>query len=169
MLEGGKQTHPIFSYNLDLRKGISMKKVFSIIFAILILTTTALPAFAANNSSEVQPYYNNTITTSAAFRISSTGYATASYSYSAYDNYFTSATVVTKIQKRTLGLFWKTVDINQPNNTWVDTWTSVDKNYSHSYQLTDSGTYRAVVEFTINGTNGPADEITKETSTVTFS
>lgn len=139
-----------------------MKKIFSIILAMLILMTTALPAFAADASSEISPRYNNTSTTSVGFTISSSGKATASYSYNAYAQYFTGATVTTKIQKRTLGLFWTTVE------DWTDNWTSAYKSCTHSYQLTDSGTYRAVVEFEIRGTNGAADKIESTSDTKTY-
>ena len=139
-----------------------MKKIFSIIFAVLILVTSALPAFATDASTEISPRLNNTSSTTVGFSISSTGKATANYSYSAYAQYFTSATVTTKIQKRTLGLFWTTVE------DWTDNWTSTYKSYSHSCQLSDSGTYRAVVEFTINGTNGAADEIEMISNTKTY-
>lgn len=62
----------------------------------------------------------------------------------------------TKVQKK-VGLIWVTVD----NGNWTDTSSACNFSKSHSVQLSDKGTYRAHVKFTISGTGGSDDEITK--------
>lgn len=67
-----------------------------------------------------------------------------------------SATIETKIQKK-FGLIWITVS----DGSWTDTTTATSYSKSHSVQLSSTGTYRAHVEFTISGSGGSDDEITK--------
>lgn len=62
----------------------------------------------------------------------------------------------TKVQKK-VGLIWVTVD----NGSWTDTSSAYNFSKSHSVQLSDKGTYRAHVKFTVSGTGGSDDEITK--------
>ena len=47
------------------------------------------------------------------------------------------------------------------NGSWTDTSTSTSFSKSHSVQLSSKGTYRAHVVFTISGTGGSDDKITK--------
>ena len=68
-------------------------------------------------------------------------------------------TVTTYIQKKTLGLFWTTVDIGTSNKKWVDTSTDIYGQFVHQFQLKSTGTYRAVIEVVFSGAGGSDDVI----------
>lgn len=79
---------------------------------------------------------------------------------------FTSAEIHTYVERRTLGLFWVTVDNGQPNKTWVDTSTSLAHGKNYSLTLTQTGTYRVTAEYTFYGSSG--SESTTRQVTVTY-
>lgn len=107
-------------------------------------------------AESIQPYYNNIDNVGTSFSISSSGRATVNNSYSGITGTTKSVTIKTKIQKK-VGIIWVTVS----GASWTDTSTATNFSKSHSVQLSSNGTYRAHVEFTISGTGGKADEITK--------
>lgn len=129
-----------------------MKKLIAMALCIVILFMTVLPVFA----SGITVYSNNIYIADTSFSISSTGNATVSNSYMGKQGLVTKGTIVTKVQKK-YGLIWITVD----GGKWTDTSTATNFSRSHSVQLTSKGTYRAHVEFTISGTGGSDDKITK--------
>ena len=129
-----------------------MKKIIALILCFITLFTVTITAYA----SEIAPYSNNVYTTDVSFNITNSGKATASYEYQGKAGVIKSATIETKIQKK-FGLIWITVS----DGSWTDTTTATSYSRSHSVQLSSTGTYRAHVEFTISGTGGSDDEITK--------
>lgn len=129
-----------------------MKKLVSVLLCLMAFLTTSITVYSEN----VQTYSNNVSTTNTTFSISSSGKATVNNTYSGITGTTNSAKIVTKVQKK-FGLIWITVD----NGSWTDTSTAVNFSQSHSVQLSKTGTYRAHVEFTISGTGGSDDEITK--------
>lgn len=129
-----------------------MKKLIAIFLCIVTLFTVAFPVYA----SSITPYSNNIYSTNTSFSISSTGYATVSNNYMGKQGLVTKGTIVTKVQKK-YGLIWITVD----GGKWTDTSAATSFSQSHSVQLSSKGTYRAYVEFTISGTGGSDDKITK--------
>ena len=129
-----------------------MKKFMAICLCIVTLFSATITAYAGS----IQPYSNNVLTTNTTFSISSTGKATVSNTYSGITGTTKNAKIVTKVQKK-VGLIWVTVD----NGSWTDTSTATNFSKSHSVQLSKTGTYRAHVEFTISGTGGSDDKITK--------
>lgn len=129
-----------------------MKKLFAVCLCIVTLFSATITAYA----SDIHPYSNNVDTTKTAFVISSTGKATVSNTYSGITGTTTSAEIVTKVQKK-VGLIWVTVN----GGSWTDKSKSTSFSKSHSVQLSSKGTYRAHVVFTISGTGGSDDKITK--------
>lgn len=129
-----------------------MKRMIAVIFSVVILFTATITAYA----DSIQPYYNNIDNATTSFSISSSGKATVTNTYSGITNTTKGAEIVTKVQKK-VGLIWVTVD----DDSWTDTSTSVTFSKSHSVQLSSKGTYRAHVVFTISGTGGSDDKITK--------
>lgn len=129
-----------------------MKRTISLILCLVIFFTITTSVYA----SEITPYSNNVYTTDAYFAITSSGKATVSYEYRGKQGVIKSAKIVTKVQKK-FGLIWITVD----NGSWTDTSTAINYSQSHSVQLSKTGTYRAHLEFTISGTGGSDDKITK--------
>ena len=128
-----------------------MKKFIAVLLCLVTLFTVTITAYA----NSVQPYYNNVGSTNTVFTISSSGLATVKNSYSD-SNRVNKAKIVTKIQKK-VGIIWVTVD----GGSWTDTSTSTNFSRSHSVQLSSKDTYRAHVVFTISGTGGSDDKITK--------
>lgn len=129
-----------------------MKKIIAVVLCLVTFFTATITAYASN----IQPYSNNVGSTNTTFTISSSGLATVKNSYSDSLNRVKSAEIVTKVQKK-VGLIWVTVD----GGNWTDTSTSTNFSKSHSVQLSSKGTYRAHVVFTISGTGGSDDKITK--------
>lgn len=138
-----------------------MKKI--ICFVLCITTMFGLlsvSAFAASSQdSGIMPCYNNVGLTQSIFCIDPDGLAHVSVSYDGYSGITTGATITIRLQKKVLGLFWSTVDIGEPDDMWIDHASGYLYHNSHSYQLTDKGTYRAEINYTIYGTAGPADEV----------
>ena len=79
---------------------------------------------------------------------------------------FTSAEIHTYVERRTLGFFWVKVNNGQPNNTWVDTSTSLTYGKNYSLTLTQTGTYRVTAEYTFYGSSG--SETATRQVTVTY-
>lgn len=129
-----------------------MKKLIAIVLCFVTLFILTLPVYA----SSITTYTNNVNTTNTSFSISSTGNATVSNNYAGKSGLVTKGTIVTKVQKK-VGLIWITVD----GGKWTETSTATNYAQSHSIQLSSTGTYRAHVEFTISGTGGSDDKITK--------
>lgn len=136
-----------------------MKKVIALILMVMtLMSVLQIPMFAAT-ANEVMPLNNNTLAANVTFTISSSGLATVYTSYTGYSGVTTGGTITTKLQKRFLGIFWTTVDIGTDGEVWVDSSSEYRYATSHTYQLSDKGTYRVVVEFVVRGTGGAADEI----------
>lgn len=132
-----------------------MRKFLPLLLAVVMFCFSVVPVHA----EQAQPYYNNTMTVSGSFVITSTGEAIAAYSITGYQDYFKSAITVVYIEKLTLGLFWTRVDNGMPDKEWSD-FTSINPYINeHSIQLESRGTYRAVFEFNVMGTGGPRDVI----------
>lgn len=129
-----------------------MKKIVIALMALILIFTVTITAYA----SKITPFSNNVNSTKTTFSISSSGLATVKNTYSGITGTTKSATIVTKVQKK-FGLIWITVS----DGSWTDTTTATSYSKSHSVQLSSTGTYRAHVEFTISGSGGSDDEITK--------
>lgn len=129
-----------------------MKKVIAVMLCLFIIFTATITAYA----SSIQPLSNNVNSTDVFFSISSSGKATVSYEYYGKSGVTKSAEIVTKVQKK-VGIIWVTVN----GGSWTDTSTSTNFSRSHSVQLSSKDTYRAHVVFTISGTGGSDDKITK--------
>ena len=133
-----------------------MKKVISIMMALLLAFSTMSVVFAEPSDSEITPYYDNTIDAKASFSISSGGYATGTLRYSANSN-FTRATIYSYIEKK-VGSSWMRVYNGQSSNQWVESSYSASFTTSHSIQLASTGNYRFCVEFHMYGSK-PTDTI----------
>lgn len=143
-----------------------MKSKLTKITALLLLLIISLTIFIlpANADEPTRSKYYNTVSTTAGVF---SGVLSIQNTYTASANTgFTSATIRTYVERKTLGLFWVKVDNGQPDKTWVDTSTS--RNYSNSYSLTltQTGTYRVTAEFTFYGSSG-SESLTKQ-KTVTY-
>lgn len=144
-----------------------MKRLFQkMIVSILILCFAITPACSVSAATimqnEIMPYFNNVNTATANLSISDNGKLTINYKYTGYSGVTTKAVITTYIEKKTLGLFWKRVDIGTTNNEWVDTIYNYKYTGSRTHQLSSTGTYRVTVNFKIYGSGGAADEIERQ-------
>lgn len=143
-------------------KKYTLKKLISLIMAnVFLLLIVFVPAKAAVQD-EIAPCYNNVVSVSSMASVSSTGVLKVTNSYNGNSSVTTKAIITTYIEKKTLGIFWRRVDIGQTDDEWVDTIYNYKYSGSHSVQLPSTGTYRVTVEYVIYGSGGSADTITKE-------
>lgn len=132
-----------------------MKKTIAFILCVLtLMSVLQLPLFA-KSAEGVVPFSDSTVDATAILYIDANGKASATVKYTGYSSVTTGGTITTKLQKRFLGVFWKTVD----DQVWVDSSSSYHYSVTHTYQLSDTGTYRIVANFQIAGVGGTVDEI----------
>lgn len=129
-----------------------MKKIIAVILCFVTLFAATITAYA----SSIQLYSNNVLTTNTTFSISSSRLANVKNTYSGITGTTKNAEIVTKVQKK-IGLIWVTVS----GGSWTDTSSATNFSKSHTVQLSSKGTYRAHVVFTISGTGGSDDKVTK--------
>ena len=134
-----------------------------LIVAVLMFSTTMV-AFA---SSPYETRYNNTVMASSVATISDSGLLTVDNQFQGIRGKTTKGEITTYVEKRTLGFFWTRVDIGQPNNQWVDVVYDYLYDGTHTFQLSNQGTYRITVVYVISGSGGDADTIT-QTMTKTY-
>ena len=146
-----------------------MKKVlilfFSLVYAFGCISVTAYADFDKPEDEIIISEYNNVNEMRARLDITN-GNANVIIFYQGYDGITEGATITTKIQKRFLLVFWTDVDIGMPNNEWVDQSTATSYSNSHSVALSSTGTYRAIVSFTVYGSGGSPDTATIEKQAV---
>ena len=130
---------------------------------IMLLTVTTLLScftiFSSAEDAEITPRYSNVNSANVSFAITETGLAAVDVSYFGKPGITTQVKSEIYLQKKVLGLFWQKVNIGTTDNVWIDYSTNCDGGFFHSFQLSDTGTYRAVVEITFSGTGGTPDVI----------
>ncbi len=129
-----------------------MKKFIAACLCLVTLFTATITAYAGS----IQPFSNNVDTVTTSLSISSSGVATVKNAYYGIKGATKSAEIVTKVQKK-VGLIWVTVS----DGSWTDTSSATNFSKSHTVQLSSKGIYRAHVVFTISGTGGSDDKVTK--------
>lgn len=124
-----------------------MKKFAALILVVTILASLCIPVSAAEFSSN--PYYINTNQARVVLTIGDSGLAEITVLCTANSN-------ATKIQtttylERKIGSTWVRVNNGQTNNQWTASTTAKYLVKDYSYQLSITGTYRAVAVFTVSG------------------
>ena len=138
--------------------------IFCLLIAVLMMVSASTAAMAA---SLYETRYNNTVMASSVASISDSGLLTVDNQFQGIRGKTTKGEITTYVEKRTLGFFWTRVDIGQPNNQWVDVVYDYLYDGSHTFQLSNQGTYRITVVYVISGSGGEADTIT-QTITKTY-
>ena len=134
-----------------------MKRLLSLIVILAVLCSAiTLTVSAASRSSGITPYYNNVYGADQYFSIDENGNVHIGVSYSSDPGVVTSATVEVRLLKRTLLVIWTEVE------SWSDSSTSSIYSNVFTTTLNKTGTYKVEITYTINGTGGEADVITKE-------
>ncbi len=141
----------------------TLKRKISSVLALCLLIVPLCSFFAdAATQKGIMPLYNNTSYASAGMNINNNGSMEITYDFSGLNSKTTKVVITTYIEKKTLGLFWKRVDIGTANNEWVDTVYGIEYTNVRRFQLSEKGTYRVKVVFKAYGTGGAADEIPYE-------
>jgi len=120
---------------------ISIATLLLICFSVFVAQTITAKA-AVPEKRYVTPSY-----VSSTMAISDQGVMTITYQYSSDSSNTSKVEITTYIEKRTLGIFWTRVDIGTPDNQWIDTIYNYRYTGSRTYQLSDTGTYRAKVTY----------------------
>lgn len=138
--------------------------IFCLLIAVLMMVSASTAAMAA---SPYEIRYNNTVMASSVASISDSGLLTVDNQFQGIRGKTTKGEITTYVEKRTLGFFWTRVDIGQPNNQWVDVVYDYLYDGTHTFQLSNQGTYRITVVYVISGSGGDADTI-RQTMTKTY-
>ena len=129
----------------------SIKRITGFIaFTALLLAVLTIAMLTVGAATT----YNNTNHVSSEFTISSSGTATVKASYTGYQNVTTGANVVIVIQKK-MPLVWFPV----ANGYWEDDLTGWKNSVTHTVDLSTTGKYRAVFQYTVSGSGGASDVI----------
>ena len=132
-----------------------MKKLLCVLLVAIFSFSLAIQVLAAD--SLIMPRYNNVDYVNTEFNISDSGKAIVRVQYMGIEGETTGATITTKIEKKFLW-WWNDVD----GASWTDESNTHYCSNTHSYQLSKSGTYRATITYTVYGSGGEADVITRE-------
>lgn len=82
-----------------------------LVVIVLVLSATVGAIVASSNGTR----FNNTILASSVAAVSSSGLLTVTNQYQGISGKTTKGEITTYIEKKTWGLFWKRVDIGEPN------------------------------------------------------
>lgn len=145
---------------------MKMKKVIAVLFLVGCIFSFSTVVFAANEPQEtaaveisaVEPNRMTNIE-SALNRLSiSNGVATIRAYVYGYSGLATKCEVTVKLQERTLGLFWTTVE------TWSDSQNGDSSSVSESTAVTAGKSYRTIATVTVwNGSSSESRTLTSET------
>ena len=138
-------------------------KIASLFLICMLLMHCSITTYAAENYNDsrghVAPNFLNCSKCVVTFTVADPNTAYVGVTYNAYPDTFAQAKVTVQIQKRFLGLFWKTVDIGYSNNEWVDYSNAVNGYFYNSFVIDGTGTYRANFVVEIKGIDGSVDVI----------
>ena len=140
----------------------NVKKMMCMIFALILAFSCTLPVAAqesSNNEIPVAPRLSHCSRCVTTFAVDDPGVATVAVRYSGYQATFVEAKVTIQIQKKFLGLFWKTVDIGYTNNEWIAYSNELSGSFHNTFSIDGTGTYRAKFKIEIRGTDGTVDVI----------
>lgn len=126
-----------------------MKRITAILLTIVLLLATAVPTFAAVPEVAV-PYYANTSQAQINFVISDNGEASWTIICIGKSS-CTGIDAVTYLEYQ-VGNSWIRVDLGNANDEYTYSTTASRFYQSNKITLTTPGTYRAVVVFTVYGT-----------------
>ncbi len=126
-----------------------MKKITAIILTFILLLATAVPSLAAVPEVAV-PYYANTSQAGIPFVIRENGEAGWTITCLGKSS-CTGIDSVTYLEYK-VGSSWVRVDLGNENDEYTYSTTASRMVQSYDFTLTTPGTYRAVVVFTVYGT-----------------
>ena len=140
------------------------QKTLALILVIALCSPLITTVFA---SGEITPRYNNLVSATTTATVSSSGLLVVRHRLQGIQGVTIYTDITTKVEKKTLGLFWSEVDIGTTNNVWNIHVGSASYDGTRQCQLSSTGTYRITSTYVVTGTGGAADTITS-TCQVTY-
>lgn len=137
-----------------MRKTNLMRALTMLLVAALLCTG----GFAVHADDGIMPCLETVEYANLNFKIEN-GVASVSARYKALYSDFDYAKFTYKIQKKTFGFIWTTVDIGEPNNERTLYCYDQVGDVGLSYSISGTGTYRAVMKLEICATNGYVETI----------
>ena len=138
-----------------------MKKVIVLLLTVATLVS-CMAIYTSADDYEIEPYYTNVFRAGTSFNITPSGLSCVGVTYTGYADLLREAKCEIYLEKKFLGLFWNRVDIGVTDDVWVDYSNAITDNFYHEFQLSDTGTYRAVFKVTFYGNNGMNDVVEEE-------
>ena len=132
------------------------RKFLVLVVALMCLLTylTATASAATVPSETVMPCYDNVQSENFNFYVTSGGRLCVAVDYKGITGVFTQAKITVEIEKRFLGLFWRTVDIGYEDDLWVAYSTVCNGSFINTFATDGTGTYRANIKLEFFGKNG---------------
>ncbi len=141
----------------------TQRKIINSLVAALLLVVisigSVIPAYASE--PDIMPVLDNCNHCILDFYIVN-GVATVGVDYSGTSDSFTYMKLSVKLQKKTLGFIWTTVDIGLTNDTWTMLTETREGYILKNFNVSKKGTYRAVFDIEFHGNNGLVDEINEK-------
>ena len=134
-----------------------LKRLFTLLFAMYMFVTPSFAAIASNET-EIMPRWQSVSSIDSSLIIEDTGMAYVLIRYIG-SNTLQKITFETKLQKKFLFFFWGDVANGETDHTWVRSFTAQTGSFSHTLQLEETGTYRAVIDITAVSTDGSSETI----------
>lgn len=126
-----------------------MKKITAILLTLVLLFATAVPSLAAMPEVAV-PCYANTSQASVTFVINEEG--SASWTIACIGKSSCTGIYAITYLEYKVGNSWERVDLGNTNDQYTYSTTASRTVHTNEQNLTAYGTYRAVVVFTVYGT-----------------
>lgn len=123
--------------------------------------------FVPFEDAEAEMMYNNTTNALLSCSIDENADLSAILTVYGKQGKTTRINVELYVEKQFLGIFWYRIDIGCTNNIWTDSTTQYYYNNTFTTHLNSHGTYRVTVTYTVSGTGG-ADDIITKTSTIIY-
>ena len=133
--------------------------VLALVCLLTFLTSTVSAAVPGNDL--VMPCYENVANYMMDFYATSGGQLCVSVKYNGQSGVFTQAMISVEIEKRFLGLFWRTVEIGYEDDVWVEYSSALNGTFTKTFPTDGTGTYRAKIMLSISGMFGTDDVIEK--------
>lgn len=127
-----------------------MKKLIAAILTIAALFATFAVPVSAAQAPEISPLYENVVSAYVTLAIDSSGGATVRVRMTG-SNSLEQVNVITYLERQISGK-WYRVYLGNLETEWNYTTTSSTIYQTYTAQLSTTGTYRAVSEFTVIGT-----------------
>ena len=134
-----------------------------VLAAVILVMGIAVPY----RKAEAAMTYNNTTDAYMSASVDSNGNLEANLLVNGKEGITSCIEADLYVERKILGVFWTRVEIGYSNNVWHDSTTSYLYQNAFSTNLSSTGTYRVTVTYTVHGSGGSNDSITK-TSTVNY-